>query len=63
MPSKVIQVQTKVGDTVKKGQVLVVLEAMKMVHTMHAPRDGKVIKVSNKAGDLVDTDAVLAVLE
>lgn len=53
MPGKVIDVKVKIGDSVKKGQEVLVLEAMKMHNPVMAPCDG-VVKVLNvKAGDPV----------
>jgi 3-methylcrotonyl-CoA carboxylase alpha subunit len=53
MPSKISQVYVKAGDIVKKGQPLVVLEAMKMEHVIRSPVDGVVTKVVYKVNDLV----------
>ena len=61
MPGKVIAVMVKVGDDVKKGTPLVILEAMKMEHTIVAPADGVVSQVNYKVGEQVsDGDALLA---
>ena len=57
MPGKVLSVAVAAGDVVTKGQVLAVLEAMKMEHSITAPRDGKVGEVMVAAGDQV-TDGV-----
>mgnify|MGYP001601535431 FL=1 len=51
MPGTVLEVRVKVGDVVEKGQVLAVMEAMKMEHAVAAPRAGVVIRVAVKAGD------------
>ena len=53
MPGKVLSVAVKPGDVVQKGQVLAVLEAMKMEHSITAPRDGTVGEVMVAAGDQV----------
>ncbi|MBI5718901.1 MAG: acetyl/propionyl/methylcrotonyl-CoA carboxylase subunit alpha [Burkholderiales bacterium] len=53
MPGKVISFHVQAGDTVKRGQVLAVMEAMKMEHTLHAPRDGRVLELLYAAGDQV----------
>ena len=53
MPGKVISMLAKAGDTVKRGQALAVMEAMKMEHTLHAPRDGVVAEVLYGVGDQV----------
>ncbi|MEP2438439.1 MAG: biotin/lipoyl-containing protein, partial [Roseibium sp.] len=52
----------KVGDTVTKGQPLVVLEAMKMEHTLKAPRDGVVCDVVAAQGEQVQDGTVLVAL-
>ena len=54
MPGKVIQVSVSDGSEVEAGQVLVVMEAMKMEHRIEAPSAGKVVKVHFGEGDLVD---------
>lgn len=53
MPGKVLSVAVKAGEAVQKGQVLAVLEAMKMEHSITAPRDGTVGEVMVAAGDQV----------
>ncbi len=59
MPGRVVKLLAKVGDAVKKGQSLIILEAMKMEHTIVSPRDGVVDRVAFKENDLVPADAVL----
>jgi len=63
MPCKISQIMVKAGDMVKKGQPLLVLEAMKMEHVMRAPVDGVVKKVLYKSGDLVGDKKRLVVFE
>ena len=63
MPGKLVQVMVKAGDTVEKGQPLVVLEAMKMEHTVKAPRAGKIASVGFAAGEQVEEGAALVELE
>ncbi|MCL2583487.1 MAG: ATP-grasp domain-containing protein [Streptosporangiales bacterium] len=63
MPGTVVRVEAAGGSQVAAGQVLVVLEAMKMEHPVRAPRDGTLGRVAVTAGQAVDTGAVLAVLE
>ncbi|MDA0636574.1 ATP-grasp domain-containing protein [Nonomuraea sp. MCN248] len=63
MPGTVLVVKAQVGDQVKEGQALVIVEAMKMEHTVTAPRDGRVAELPAQAGRSVDMDAVLAVVE
>ena len=59
MPGNIIKVNVKAGDAVKKGDVLCVLEAMKMENDIMAPADGTVATVEVSAGQSVQTDAVL----
>ena len=54
MPGQVISVNVKAGDTVTQGDVLVVVEAMKMEHTITAPKSGTVKHVACAAGDRVE---------
>jgi propionyl-CoA carboxylase alpha chain len=51
------------GDTVAKGQVLVIVEAMKMEHRVCAPHDGMVTAVQARPGDQVSGGDLLAVIE
>ena len=60
MPGKIVATPVKAGDTVSKGQPVIVLEAMKMEHALVAPFDGVVGTVSFAVGDQVGADAVLA---
>lgn len=60
MPGQVVAFRVNVGDMVKKGQALAVIEAMKIEHTINAPTDGTVAELLFKAGDLVsDGDELL----
>ena len=59
MPGRVVKVMANAGDSVKKGQPLIILEAMKMEHTIVSPKDGVVDRVAFKENDLVPADAVL----
>ena len=63
MPGKVIELRVAEGDAVRAGQVLLIMEAMKMEHTVTAPHDGTVAQVSVAAGDQVEADALLAVVD
>jgi 3-methylcrotonyl-CoA carboxylase alpha subunit len=62
MPGKVVQLLVAPGDTVRQGQPMMVVEAMKMEHTIAAPRDGTVAAVHYAAGDLVEEGAELIAL-
>ena len=63
MPGRIISVNISVGDRVKAGDPLVVMEAMKMETTLEAPRDGVVKSVNTSVDALVSGDAVLIELE
>ena len=63
MPGKVLSVHVEVGDQVAKGQTLIVMEAMKMEHTIVAPGDGLVTELRCLVDDQVDNGQVLVVLE
>ena len=62
MPGKVIAVMVEPGATVKKGDPLIILEAMKMEHTVTSPRDGTVAEVHFGTGALVSEGAQLLAL-
>ena len=62
MPGNIIRVDVKQGDTVKAGQILVILEAMKMENEIVAPKDGTVAQVVTSKGSVVDTGAPLVVI-
>ena len=63
LPGVIIDVKVAVGDVVKKGQTVVVLEAMKMENNINADRDGKVVAIQVAKGDTVADGAALVVLE
>jgi 3-methylcrotonyl-CoA carboxylase alpha subunit len=63
MPGKVVQVLVARHDGVRQGQPLMVVEAMKMEHTIAAPRDGVVAAIRYAPGDLVEEGAELIALE
>jgi 3-methylcrotonyl-CoA carboxylase alpha subunit len=60
---RVAKVLVKPGDTVAKGDRIAVVEAMKMEHVLHAPRDGVVAKVAAAEGQQVEQGALIATLE
>ncbi len=59
MPGNILSVNVKEGDSVKKGQVLMILEAMKMENEIMSGSDGVVTSVSVQAGTAVETGTVL----
>ena len=63
MPGNILDVKVAAGQMVKKGDVLVILEAMKMENEIMAPRDGKVAQVACTKGSTVNTGDALVVLE
>jgi glutaconyl-CoA decarboxylase len=62
MPGTILKINVKVGDSVKKGDVVCVLEAMKMENDICAPEDGVVASVEVAQGASVATDAVVVTL-
>ena len=62
MPGKILAVKTSVGSAVKKGDVLMILEAMKMENEIVAPQDGTVASIDITEGASVEAGAVLASL-
>jgi 3-methylcrotonyl-CoA carboxylase alpha subunit len=59
MPGRVVKLMAQAGDSVKKGQALLILEAMKMEHTIVSPRDGVIERAAFAENQLVPADAVL----
>jgi len=59
LPGRVVELRVKSGDSVARGDVLAVVEGMKMQHAIRAGRAGRVIEVLARAGELVDAEAVL----
>ena len=63
MPGRVLRIDVAVGNSVDDGQVLVVMEAMKMEHTLRSPHRGKVTSILCSAGEQVEAGDVLVVVE
>ena len=63
MPGKVFKLVAKPGDSVSEGQVIMILEAMKMENEIVAPQAGVVDAILVKEGDMVETETVLATLK
>lgn len=63
MPGNILSVNVAAGDTVKKGQVLMILEAMKMENEIMAPCDGKVTAVAVTKGTAVESGALLCTIQ
>jgi biotin carboxyl carrier protein len=63
MPGKVLEVKVKAGQAVKAGDVLMIVEAMKMEHPLKAPRDATVAEVKSAPGDMVKPGRPLVLFE
>lgn len=59
MPGRVVKVLLKEGETVKEGQPVLILEAMKMQNEIKSPQSGKLILIKPKAGDSVEAGSLL----
>ncbi len=62
MPGKIVSVKASVGQAVKKGDVLLILEAMKMENEIVAPQNGTVASINVTAGQTVEAGTLLATL-
>ena len=62
MPGKILGVKANPGQAVKKGDVIVILEAMKMENEIVAPQDGTIASINVATGDSVEAGATLATL-
>jgi biotin carboxyl carrier protein len=63
MPGKIFKVLKEAGAEVKKGEAILILEAMKMEHSIRSDKDGKVKKINYKVGELVQGGVTLAEVE
>ena len=63
MPGNILSVNVAAGDSVKRGQVLLVLEAMKMENEIMSPCDGVVASVNTSKGSAVESGALLCVIQ
>lgn len=63
MPGTILDVKVAAGTTVKKGQVLLILEVMKMENEIVAPKDGTVSQIQAAKGSSVNTGDILAVIQ
>ena len=62
MPGTILDVRVKVGDSVKQGDVVMILEAMKMENEILAPCDGTIADVRVQKSSTVDSGALLVVI-
>ena len=62
MPGTILSVNVNVGDTVTEGQILMILEAMKMENEIMAPKAGKVLSVGVQKGATVESGTLLCVI-
>lgn len=62
MPGKILGVKANVGDVVKRGQVILILEAMKMENEIVAPNDGTIASIDTAVGSNVESGEVLVTL-
>lgn len=63
MPGNILSVKASAGQAVKKGDVLMILEAMKMENEICAPQDGTIASVQAAAGDSVESGDVLVTMD
>ena len=63
MPGKILSLKANVGQSIKKGDVILILEAMKMENEILAPKDGRVVSITTNVGESVDTGDKLVVIE
>lgn len=63
MPGTILSINVAAGDAVKRGQVLMILEAMKMENEIMCPCDGKVVSVNTSKGASVESGTLLCVIQ
>ena len=63
LPGSILSIDVEVGSLVKTGDVMLIIEAMKMENEISAPRDGRVLSISVSRGQMVETGDVLLYLE
>jgi len=63
MPGTILSINVKEGDNVKKGQILLILEAMKMENEIVSPRDGKIARIVVSKGSSVNTGDDIVIIE
>lgn len=63
LPGVILDIKVNVGDAVKKGQVIVILEAMKMENNINADKDGKIAAINVSKGDSVLEGTDLVIIE
>ena len=62
MPGNILDVKVKAGDSVKAGDTLLILEAMKMENEISAPQDGTIASVNVRKGDVVNSGDLLCTM-
>ena len=63
MPGIILSIEVKVGDKIEKGNLLAVIESMKMKRLFHSPRNGEVKEIMASEGETIDTEDILMVIE
>ena len=63
IPGKVVTVEVKVGQVVEEGQVVMILEAMKMQNEIQAPISGKIVEINCHSGESIEANMPLVVIE
>lgn len=63
IPGKIVSLNVKVGDVVKQGDVVMILEAMKMQNEIQAPLSGEIIEMNCESGDSIEANMPLIVIE